>query len=61
MCDVCPELEILGIYESELSATAVELVGRLGKLKTLDMGYSDGDFGLLMLRRMLSRMRMFAY
>jgi hypothetical protein len=57
ICDVCPSLETLGVYEGELSTVSVDLRGRLSQLKTLDMGYSDGDVSPMDLQRMLSKLK----
>ena len=56
ICDLCPQLECLGIYEGKISTTTVQLISSLSHLKTLDMGYSDGDVSPVDLRRMLHKL-----
>ena len=56
ICDLCPCLETLGVYEGKISTTTVQLISNLSHLKTLDMGYSDGDVSPIDLRRMLRKL-----
>jgi len=56
ICDLCPQLETLGVYEGKISTTTVQLISGLSQLKTLDMGYSDGDVSPVDLRRMLHKL-----
>ena len=57
ICTVCPGLETLGVYEGQISTTTVNLISSLSHLKTLDMGYSDGDVSPIDLQRMLARLK----
>ena len=56
ICDMCPWLETLGVYEGKISITTVQLISSLSHLKTLDMGYSDGDVSPIDLRQMLRKL-----
>jgi len=56
ICTVCPGLEVLGVYEGQISTTIVNLISSLSHLKTLDMGYSDGDVSPIDLQRMLAKL-----
>ena len=45
------------MYEGQISTTTVNLISNLSHLKTLDMGYSDGDVSPIDLQRMLHKLK----
>lgn len=57
ICEVCPGLECLGVYEGQISTTTVHLISCLCHLTTLDMGYSDGDVSPIDLQQMLHKLK----
>ena len=56
--EVAPELEVLSIFENDISAVGLGYVSKLSKLRILDCGYIDGDFSSGDLERLVMQCRM---
>ena len=56
--DVAPGLEVLGIFENDVSAVGLGYLSKLSQLKVLDCGYIDGDFSSADLESLILRCKM---
>lgn len=56
--EVAPGLEVLSIFENDISAVGLGYVSKLSQLRVLDCGYIDGDFSSADLERVVLHCRM---